>query len=209
MSRMPLNRYARLAALLAGVLVVLAVVAIVLFFTVGGRFGAVNDALNAAFAIASGVLALLTVRRDTDLVDSVAAAIGVLGAAVMVYGSYLVLSDSTGWFLAGVVSSVGGGLLGTWLVVLNRPLDGAVPALVRTMRLGRLAGAVMMLGLLTIPGWVSRTDDLATAPWYVQLGLLGGVGTYTLYPAWCIRAFRGAQGAAAGRSSASVETSRI
>ena len=84
MSRMPLSRHARRVALLTGVLVVLAVVAILLYFTVGGRFGAVNDALNAAFAITSGALALLTMRRTGEVVDTVAVALGVLGAAVMV-----------------------------------------------------------------------------------------------------------------------------
>ena len=190
MSRVPLNRYARRVALLAGVLVVLAVVSIVLHFTVGGPFGAVNDALNAAFAITSGALALLTMRRAGEVVDTVAAAVGVLGAAVMVYGSYLILSDSTGWFLAGVVSAVGGGLLGIWLAVRNRPLAGAQPPVVRTMRLGLVAGALMGLGLLGVGGWASGVDDWTAAPWYVQLGLLGWLGTYAVYPAWCFSASR-------------------
>ena len=190
MSRMPLSGHARRVALITGVLVVLAGVAIVLYFSVGGRFGAVNDTLNAAFATTSGLLALLTMRRTGEVVDTLAAAVGVLGAAVMVYGSYLILSDSTGWFLAGVVSAVGGGLLGLWLVLLNRPVAGATPSLVRTMRLGRIAGAVMGLGLLGVGAWVSGVDDWTAAPWYVQLGLLGWIGTYAVYPAWCFAAYR-------------------
>ena len=136
------------------------------------------------------MLALLTMGRTGAAVDTVAAAVGVLGAAVMVYGSYLILSDSTGWFLAGVVSAVGGGLLGVWLVVLNRPLAGAPPAVVRTMRLGLVAGGLMAVGLLGIGGWVSGVDDWTAAPWYVQVGLLGWIGTYAVYPAWCLSASR-------------------
>jgi hypothetical protein len=41
--------------------------------------------------------------------------IAAVGAAITVVGSYLILSDATGLFLAGLVSSVGFALIGVWL----------------------------------------------------------------------------------------------
>ena len=46
----------------------------------------------------------------------------------------------------------------------------------------------MALGLLGVPGWVSGVDDWAAAPWFVGVAMLGWLGTYVLYPTWCLRA---------------------
>ena len=108
----------------------------------------------------------------------------------MVYGSYLIISGEAGWFRAGVVSAVGAALLGVWLLALNRPCPAHLTPSWRLSRLGRLAGAVMSLGLLAIPGWVSGVDDWAAAPWYVQVGMFGWLGTYVAYPAWCFHVSR-------------------
>ena len=45
-----------------------------------------------------------------------------LGAVLTVAGSALVVSEATGYFLAGLVSSVGFALIGLWLIALNRAL---------------------------------------------------------------------------------------
>ena len=192
--RMPFTLAVRGAALGVGVLVVLSLVAIVLYFTVGGPFGTLNDWLNAAVGIASAILATVVAFAAGPgagrAVDRVAAVVAVVGGAVMAYGSTLILRDETGWFLAGVVSAVGAGLVGVWLLVLNRGVPSGDPPSVGVPRLGRLAGGFMSLGLLALPGWVSGVDDWAAAPWYVQLGLVGWLGTYVLYPAWCLRVSR-------------------
>jgi hypothetical protein len=179
-----------LAAFVVGVILVLAVVSLVLFSFVGGPFGRLNDGLNLAAGLASVVLAATTIQRGAQRLDVLAGALGILGGAVVSYGAYLVLTDSTGWFLAGEVSGVGSGLVGIWLLVHNRPgsARSRTPAVVS--RLGRLAGAVMAVGLLGIPGWVTGVDDWAAAPWYVSTAMLSWLGTYVLYPAWCFRQLR-------------------
>ena len=56
--------------------------------------------------------------------------------------------------------------------------------------MGRWAGAVMVLGLLGVPSWVAGVDDPADAPWHAWVATLGWLGTYVLYPAWCLRVRR-------------------
>ncbi len=188
--RMPFTSSVRGVALGVAVLVALAVVAIVLHFTVDGPFGALNDWFNAAVGVASAVLATVVAVGSRDTVDRVAALPGIGGGAVMAYGSSLVLNHQAGWFQAGVVSGVGAGLVGTWLLALNRAGPGRDPTSAGVARLGRLAGGFMTLGLLGVPGWVSGVDDWAAAPWYVQAAMVGWLGTYALYPAWCWRVSR-------------------
>jgi hypothetical protein len=181
----------RRVALAVAVLVVLAMVALVLFYGVGGPFGTINDGLNLAVGLGSSVLAAASIpRARAGALDLAAGALGILGGAVFALGAYLVLTDRTGWFLAGLASGVGAGFMGTWLLVLNRPLQAGSRTRVGSPRLGRLAGAVMVLGLLGVPGWMSGVDDWVAAPWYVSIGMLCWLGTYVLYPAWCLRVSR-------------------
>ena len=188
--RMPITSSVRGVALGVAVLVALAVVAIVLHFTVDGPFGALNDWLNAAVGVASAVLAAVVAAGSRDTADRAAATVAVAGGAVMAYGSSLVLNDEAGWFQAGVVSGVGSGLVGVWLLALNRAGPGGDPPSAGVARLGQLAGGFMALGLLGVPGWLSGVDDWAAAPSYVQAGMVGWLGTYALYPAWCWRVSR-------------------
>lgn len=182
---------ARGAALTTGVVLALAAVALVLFFAVGGPFGAVNDGLNAVGGVASTTLALLGAVGARHPVDRGAALLGALGGCVFAFGSYLVLTDSTGWFLAGLVSGVGAGLVGLWLLVSSRRPSGAAPEpSVLTLHLGRAAGAIMALGLLALPSVVTGVDDWAAPLWHNGVAMLGWLGTYLLYPLWCLRTSR-------------------
>lgn len=51
-------------------------------------------------------------------------------------------------------------------------------------RLGVVAAALMMTGVVTAPGIVLRLDDPARLPWWIWLGFVGWLGTYVAYPAW-------------------------
>ena len=52
--------------------------------------------------------------------------------------------------------------------------------------LGVTAAIFMIIGWLAVPGVVTGIDDPQLAPWYVNAGLLNWMGTYLLYPAWCL-----------------------
>ncbi len=164
--------------------------ALVVFFVADEPFGALNDVGNAALGVLAGSLAV-SLRREgmpPDLPGTLATGAGVVGAALTVAGSALVLTDTTGFFLAGLVSGTGFALVGTWLVTLNRWAATATPAWPRGLTtLGTVAGSVMAIGLLSVPGVVQRIDDMESAPGWLVAGGLGWLGTYVLLPAWAVR----------------------
>ena len=156
------------------------------YFAVQGPFGTINDIGNAAAGAFSAGLAWRLRGQLSGRVGSLAVGAALVGAALTVVGSTLVISRTTGFFLAGLVSSVGFAAIGTWLVVLNR--SGAVaeawPPRLRT--LGTVAGSLMMLGFASAPGILLRLDDPSTAPAWAWLGSVGWLGAFVVYPAWAI-----------------------
>jgi hypothetical protein len=56
----------------------------------------------------------------------------------------------------------------------------------RLIMLGMTTAIFMILGWLAVPGVVGRIDDPQLAPWFVNAGLLSWMGTYLLYPIWCL-----------------------
>ena len=186
----------RLAALAVAGVDVLAVGSIAAFFTIGGPFGLVNDLANAAVGVSSVVLASEVSRTNpSGPTERLLVGFAAAGGAISVTGTYLVVSDSTGWYLAGLVSGLGHALVGAWLLgsTLRRTraalgADQSRARQSRTLRrLGTAAGGVMILGLAAIPGVAARIDDWELAPWYVNSALLSWLGTYLVYPIWCLR----------------------
>jgi hypothetical protein len=157
------------------------------YFTVGGPFGTLNDAGNATTGALSGWLAWRLRGEMTSGVERVATGAALVGAAVTVGGSALVISGTTGWFFAGLVSSVGFAGIGAWLATFNRSAGTATTSRPRLRTLGIAAGALMAVGIAAVPGITLGLDDAATAPAWAWLGSIGWIGTYVAYPAWAVR----------------------
>ena len=121
------------------------------------------------------------VRDDHKL-----AAVAHVGAAIAVVGSWLVISGTTGFQLAAFVSSVGFALIGAWLVasIAAGPLGTVLSPL--QVRVGLAAGGLMLVGILGIAGVAMGIDSAAATPWWLWLYGIGWVGTYVVYPAWCL-----------------------
>ena len=176
-------------ALGTGIAIVIAASALAMMFTVGMFFGAVNDVFNGILGIASAVLAWLLYaehRAKAPLISRIALALALVGAIVNIVGSVLILFDFTGFLLAGLYSCLGNAFIGVWLVAFcyaMQPSDRFPRSLIS---FGLVAGAVMALGLIGIPGILARVDDMAFLPWYLYLALFGWLGTYVLYPIWTI-----------------------
>jgi hypothetical protein len=164
----------------------LGVVCLIVFFVVGGPFGFFNDVANAVVGVLSAVLAWLSAAIRSPGCRRLALAASVVGAIVMVIGSVLVIFEVTGYYLAGLVSAVGAAFIGCWVLIANRfpPYAGELPRGVRVT--GLAAGIVMLVGLLAIPGVLARVDDQSASPWYVVIAQLSWLGTYLLYPIWCL-----------------------
>lgn len=173
-------------ALATGLVAVGSVVCLGTFFAVQGPFGTINDIGNAATGVLSGVLAWRMRRQVAGTVGAIAVAAAVVGAAITVVGSSLVVSGTTGFLFAGLVSSVGFAGIGAWLVVLNRSADqeAAWPGALRTI--GVVAGALMAAGILTLPAISAGYDDMETAPAWIWIAFVSWLGIYVVYPAWAI-----------------------
>jgi hypothetical protein len=81
-----------------------------------------------------------------------------------------------------MVSSLGFALIGFWLLAYY--WSSCTPSSLRW--LGVVAGALMVSGLLVIPGIVLRLDDMNRAPAWIWVAFVSWPGTYVAYPAWAI-----------------------
>jgi hypothetical protein len=174
-------------AIALGAVVLASIASLAAFYAVGARgpFGAINDLGNALVGILSALLALrLRPRGMEGLVGAAAISAAVVGAAITVVGTALV--GTTGFFLAGLVSSVGFAFIGLWLIALNRSLraEGRWPR--GLPRLGVVLGLLMALGFVAAPGIAMGPEEMGAAPKWVLIGFLGWIGTYLIYPAWSI-----------------------
>ena len=173
-------------ALAVGVVAAGTVACLASYFVVGGPLGTINDVGNAATGVLSGWLAWRMRGEPGGRRAAVSVGLAVAGACITVAGSALVVSGTTGFLFAGLVSSVGFAGIGTWLVVMNRSA-AAAPRWPRRLRLlGVAAGVLMAVGIVSAPGIPLRLDDMSTAPGWVWIGLASWLGTYAAYPLWAI-----------------------
>jgi len=170
-------RSARTIAAAVAAVAVASCVCLILLFIVGGPFGALNDAGNGLLALLCAALAITLHQRGGILATTLAIA----GAATAVLGSYLVITDTTGYFLAGLVSALGFALIGSWLVIASRFQD--LPA----ARGALTAGAVMALGFVNLAGILQGVDEQETTPTWLLAAGICWAGTYVLLPLWALR----------------------
>jgi hypothetical protein len=184
-----LSRSTGWLAIAIGAVTLLGIVTLMLFFTIGGGFGTLNDVCNGVEAILSALLAwslypwLRAHAPQLSLFGLIAAVVGALSAAV---GSALIILDFSGWRLAGLYTMFGYALFGVWLFSLNRAAMQSFVGPRRLAQLGLLVAACMAIGCLAGPGILGGVDDPEAAAWFVNLGLLGSLGWMFLYPCWCI-----------------------
>ncbi len=172
-------------AIAGGVAAAASAASLATFFAVQGPFGTINDIGNAVTGVLGACLAWRLRGRLMGRARDLAVAAAVAGAAITVVGSALVISRTTGFFLAGLVSSVGFAGIGVCLLALNGSAGMAeVPRRLRS--LGVIAGGLMVLGIATAPGIAVGLDDMAAAPAWVWIGQLGWLGTFVVYPVWAI-----------------------
>jgi hypothetical protein len=184
-------------ALLVGIAGVLAVIMLALFFI--GLFqnirslssmGGINDKLNAVVGILGAILASVlhpTLRRLAPRFSVVALTGAWVGAIVIIYGSWLILTGKGDLELSTYYFFFGNGLIGTWLWALNRKLRQQAEAVMppSLTRLGLIAGSFMMIGLLGLYGVLLGLDGND----YSSLIMVAGIsflGTGILYPIWCL-----------------------
>jgi len=176
---------ARLATTV-GAVAIGSAVCLAVFFALEGPFGTINDIGNATTGLLSGALAWRMRSGTPGPAGRAALGAAIVGAVVTVVGSALVISETTGFFLAGLVSSVGFAGVGLWLIAVNRGDSRAADWPPRLRLLGAVGGLLMAMGLAAVPGIVLGIDDMATAPGWVWISSVGWLGVYAVYPAWAL-----------------------
>jgi hypothetical protein len=178
------------AAIATGIVGLLALLFIVLFFSVGQPFGTLNDICIGLAAILGAVLAVMYYPRqhtEWPLLSRVTLVIAILGAVVAVVGSTLAISGTKGWFLSGLYMAAGNAMIGVWLLGLSYSAlrDHSLPHGLAVF--GLVSGVILALGLVTIPAIFRGVDvqeyELTTfnyAWWMSSLGYLA------LLPSWSL-----------------------
>jgi len=144
---------------------------------------------NAVEAILSAVLAWTlhpVFRSQSPGLSRLTLIAALVGALIVAIGSAFVIVGVTGWFLASLYTMFGYALIGLWLSGLNYSAlrNSSWPR--RLVQCGLVIGIFMTVGLLTSPGILGGVDAMDSAPWYVNVGQVGSLGWFILYPFWCI-----------------------
>jgi hypothetical protein len=195
----------RVLAVTLGALAIGSVLSLGVSFAMAGPFGILNDLGNAAIGIVSAALAWSLRTSSARLgAGALPVAAALVGATLTVVGSYLVVSDTTGFLLAGLVSATGFALIGLWLLALSRSADARRAWPGRLTSLGTVAGIAMLIGVLSVPGIAMGIDTVETAPGWIWIGSVGWIGTYALYPAWAFGFARRTEQAFASRAASAT-----
>jgi hypothetical protein len=178
-------------ALLTGGVGLLAILFIILLYTVNSVFGPLNDICNGLLGILSGLLAAMLYARygaQSPLLSLVGLILALAGAVVVVVGSALVVSGRTGWYRAGFYTMVGFAGIGLWLVGQNLGVLQSSAWSQSLVVAGLVVGGLMVLGLAALPGLFSDIDSWEASPWYLKyVGMsASSLGWLVLYPLWCL-----------------------
>jgi hypothetical protein len=177
-------------AIATGISGLLGFIFIIIFFTVGQPFGTLNDILIGLTAILSVILFWMIYteyHRQFPLLGKVALIIPTIGAILVLVGSVLVISGTTGWFLSGQYMAAGNALIGLWLLIMSfSALRGnSLPH--SLVIFGLICGVILTLGLVTIPGILRGIDSqeyefsIFNSIWWSS-----SLGYLALFPIWCI-----------------------
>ena len=172
-----------------GISVILAVIFLILMFTVSISFGTVNDVLNSMIGIASAILAWMLYTEHhgkSPLASQITLALAIIGAIFCIVGSVLIIYGFTGFLLAGWYSGVGNALIGLWLVVFCYSIRRSDTLPHNLIMFGFVVGVFMAVGLIGISGMFAKIDNMESMPWYLYIAFSGWLGTYILYPIWTI-----------------------
>ena len=180
----PRDSAAGWVAIALAIVTVATIIFLLIFYVAAGPFGLINDAGNGLIGVLSAVLAFLLHRRAGD---PVGVAVAVIGAAVAGWGSWLVMTGTTGFLLAGFLSTIGFGLIGAWLAMLAwSPMADEWSTGLR--RLARVTAVAMVIGgIAAVPGALMGIDDFGDVPAWLWPFSLGWLGIYVLYPIWALR----------------------
>ena len=171
-----------------GIVAIVGLVAIILFFTIGGFWGPLNDLSIAVEALLSAALAWMLhpiFRARSPRLSPVMLIVAITGSLIASIGSAFVIFSVTGYFLAGLIMGLGYAFLGIWFFAFNYHARRHTTLPRRLTLLGQIAGVIMAIGFANIPGIVGLVDSPTDASWLENLGQIGWLG-WILLPIWSV-----------------------
>jgi hypothetical protein len=177
-------------ALATGIAGLLGLIFIILFFTIGQPFGALNDICIGLTAILSVILVWMLYsghHAQSPLLSNIVLMIALLGALVVLAGSALSIFGVTGWFLSGLYMAAGNAMIGLWLLALNYSALRGNSFPHSLVIFGIISGVILALGLVTIPGIFRGVDTQEyELTIYNYIWWASSLGYLILYPIWCV-----------------------
>jgi hypothetical protein len=176
-------------AVTAAAVQLIGVVFLAVFFAVGEPFGTLNDICIAMTAVLGAALAWRLLAAPAAPAPARAwltLGVAVAGALIVVVGQSLVIFRITSFVLAGFWAQFGYALIGLWLLATCISAQSGAGWPRGLVVLGVAAGAIMLLGFLTLPVILRGLDTMTDSPWYVNLGYVSWIGAMFLLPAWCL-----------------------
>ena len=176
-------------AIITGISAILAIIFLILMYAVNNSFGKVNDVFNSIIGISSVVLAWMLYAEHhakSPVTSQIALVLAIVGAIFTIVGSTLIIFGFKSFVMAGWYTGIGYALIGLWLVLWSYSMLSMDVIPQSLVVFGIIVGAFMAVGLLGIPGIITRIDSMDTLPWYLYLAFLGYFGVYILYPTWAI-----------------------
>lgn len=177
------------SAIATGAAAILAVIFLALMYAGKPAFGRLNDVFNSLIGIFSVVLAYMLYVEfpaKAPVLSQIPLRLVALGAIFTLIGSFLVMSGSTGFVLAGWYTGIGNALIGLWLSLFCLTMQGGEQLPYSLVRFGIITGGFMVFGLIGIFGIVAKADSLESMPKYLYVAFFSYLGTYILYPIWAI-----------------------
>jgi len=176
-------------AIITSITATLAIIFLILMYVVNNSFGKVNDVFNSIIGISSMVLAWMLYAEHhakSPVISQIALVLVIAGALFTIVGSILIIFGFKSFVMAGWYTGIGYALIGLWLMLWSYSMlsTGVIPH--SLVVFGIIVGAFMAVGLLGIPGIITRIDSMESLPRYLYLAFLGYLGVYILYPIWTI-----------------------
>jgi hypothetical protein len=166
-----------------GIVAIVSIASLILFFIFEGFWGPLNDLTIAVFALMSAALAWMLhpfFRTQSPRLSYFMLITAIVGAVIACIGSAFVISGTTSWQLAGSVNALGYAFIGIWLLAFNyhARLTDVFPK--NLTRLGQISGALSALSLLNVIGIFGIVDAQSDVSWLWYLAQFGGLGQILL-----------------------------
>lgn len=174
-----LSRYAGWSAIVSAIATILGLATLIMFFTLGQPWGAINDITSVVLALSSlpVLLALYRLhRRDAPTISLVAFFIGVIAMLVAVAFQTLLVLGVIAFVQTAVIVPAAFGLFGVSLILFGYCASAS----------GTLSRRLVLLGIVAGSGYIATIAGFLIGGEQHPLTAIGGLIAVLCYPIWAV-----------------------